>query len=246
MSTAVAKREPTESVQHEALQRIASQQTPKDEIRVRQGRGGAQLRYTDGAYVIRTLNQAFGWDWDFVADNEELLLNNGQPFEVKVRGILTVRLNGQAVTKTQFGCQPIEMLKNGQAPLSIGDCYKGAATDALKKCASMLGIALDLYDSDYKAEKYAMSEPEREPVRPVKLEAQQPKPQEVGPKTRDILNWLHEMNWGPTDLANYIYMQFDGLGVNDENVLKAIGALSAPQKNALHQMIKGEAESRRE
>src|SRR5262249_39960270 len=27
-------------------------------------------------------------------------------------------------------------------------CYKGAASDALKKCASLLGIALDLYDSD--------------------------------------------------------------------------------------------------
>ena len=211
MSTAVAKREPTESLQHEALQRIASQQTPKNEIRVRQGRGGAQLKYTDGAYVIRTLNQAFGWDWDFVADNEELLLNNGQPFEVKVRGILTVRLNGQAVTKTQFGCQPIEMLKNGQAPVSIGDCYKGAATDALKKCASMLGIALDLYDSDYKAEKYAEPESRRQ----VKPEVAQPTNAEAGElpthlkgQAGQICALARALKWAEPELTSLIQNTF--------------------------------------
>ena len=170
MSTAVAKREPAEvAEQHdgqvEAIKRILSQRTPDSEIRVRVGRGGMKLKYTDGPYVIRTLNAAFGWDWDFVADSEELLTNNGKPFEVKVRGSLTVRMGGRSITKTQYGCQPIEMLKNGEAPVSLGDAYKGAATDAMKKCASLLGVALDLYDSDYKAEKYAdAAEPEPVPV----------------------------------------------------------------------------------
>lgn len=131
-----------------ALARIATQETPKEEIRWRPGRGGSKLPYTDSAFVIRTLNEAFGWDWDFEADNEELLLVGDKPFEVKVRGRLTVRLNGLAVTKVQFGSQPIEYLKNSDIPVSIGDAFKGAATDALKKCASLLGIALDLYDSD--------------------------------------------------------------------------------------------------
>jgi len=159
--------------QLEAIKRILSQRTPAGEIRVRDGRGGQKLKYTDGAYVIRTLNEALGWDWDFVADNEELLMNGEIPFEIKVRGTLTVRMDGRTVTKTQYGCQPIEMKRDGTAPVSIGDCYKGAATDALKKCASMLGIALDLYDSDYKAEKYA--EPrEPEPVRSAPVNRPQP------------------------------------------------------------------------
>jgi len=161
MSTAVAKLEPTEmaepSRQLEAIKRILSQQTPKSEIRYRTGRGGKQLAYTDGPYVIRTLNEAFGWDWDFVADGEEMITKNGQPFEIKCRGMLTVRMGGRTITKTQYGCQPIE---GGDKAPSIGDCYKGAATDALKKCASLLGIALDLYDSDYKPEKYAEPEPQ--------------------------------------------------------------------------------------
>src|SRR5262249_50859054 len=136
------------SQQLDALRRIASQQTPKEETRWRKGKGGTQMPYTDVAYVIRELNEAFSWDWDFIADNEEILCNGEIPFEVKVRGKLTVRLNGQAVTKTQFGSVPIEYLRDGSAPVSIGDCFKGAASDALKKCASLLGIALDLYDSD--------------------------------------------------------------------------------------------------
>jgi hypothetical protein len=159
--------------QLEAIKRMLSQRTPSSEIRVREGRGGQKLKYTDGAYVIRTLNEALGWDWDFVADNEELLMNGDRPFEIKVRGTLTVRMNGRTVTKTQYGCQPIEMKRDGTAPVSIGDCYKGAATDALKKCASLLGIALDLYDSDYKAEKYA--EPgETEPVKPALVSKPRP------------------------------------------------------------------------
>ena len=165
------------------------------------------MKYTDGPYVIRTLNAAFNWNWDFVADCEELLLNNGQPFEVKVRGTLTVRLGGQAVTKTQYGCQPIEMLKSGQAPVSIGDAYKGAATDALKKCASMLGIALDLYDSDYRPEKY-----EQEVVRDIKLAGAQPTSKATG----YILAKIQELGWGIDKVKAWIEAEFAYSVVTDD------------------------------
>lgn len=131
-----------------ALHQIFTQETPKAEIRTRQGRGGRLLLYTDGAYVIKTLNEAFGWNWDFEADHEEILWIGERPFEARCRGKLVVRAGDVIVTKMQFGSQPIEMLKDGSAPVSLGDAFKGAATDALKKCASLLGIALDLYDSD--------------------------------------------------------------------------------------------------
>ena len=182
MTTAIAKRESDENKQLTALRQIAAQQTPQKEIRTRKGRGGQVFKYTDGAYVIRTLNEGFGWDWDFEADNEEVINFNGVPFEVRCRGRLTVRLNGQAVTKVQYGSQAIEFIKDKEgniiAPVTIGDAYKGAATDAMKKCASLLGVALDLYDSDYKAEKYA----EPEPVRNVKLDGAQPQPAPSGPR----------------------------------------------------------------
>lgn len=190
MTTAIAK---VENKQLDALRQISTQRTPDNEIRTRKGRGGMVFKYTDGAYVIRTLNQAFGHDWDFEADNEEIIDWLGQPFEVRCRGRLTVRLNGQAVTKVQYGSQAIEFIKERDkdgkvfivGPVSIGDCFKGAATDAMKKCASLLGIALDLYDSDYRADKYAT---EPEPTTPAEI--LRDLNQQMGYDDAALLKWL--------------------------------------------------------
>lgn len=133
---------------NQAQHEILTQATPGDEVRYRKGKGGREFPYTDPAYVIRTLNLAFGWDWDFEADNEDIFYANDRPFEAKVRGRLTVRNGDKIIVKVQYGCQPIEYLKDSDVPVSLGDAYKGAASDALKKCASLLGVALDLYDSD--------------------------------------------------------------------------------------------------
>jgi hypothetical protein len=132
----------------DAQRTILSQQTPKSEVRVRQGKGGMTLRYVDHAYVTRLLNNAFGWAWDFEILETELLTWDDKPFEVRCIGRLTVHANGATIVKTQCGSQAIEMLRDGSKPVTIGDAYKGSASDALKKCASLLGIALDLYDSD--------------------------------------------------------------------------------------------------
>lgn len=224
MSTALAK---VEDKQIEALRQIMTQATPQSEIRFRDDGRGGFFKYTDGAYVIRILNQAFGWDWDFVADHEELLMNGSTPFEVKVRGTLTVRYKGLSVTKTQYGCQPIKMLRNGSAPVSIGDCYKGAATDALKKCASLLGIALDLYDSDYKAEKYDEPDAEKEivvkmepkTVRKVKLEDIQP----TRPAS-ELRALCHKLGYGDDKLLKWLTYRYGLDGA--ESLGFALNALS--------------------
>src|SRR3990172_7607215 len=128
---------------NDAQYQILTQATPGDEVRYREGKGGRRFPYTDSAYVIRTLNLAFGWDWSFEADNEDIFYVNDRPFEAKVRGRLTVRSGDKTIVKVQFGCQPIEYQRNSpDMPVSLGDAYKGAASDALKKCASLLGIAL--------------------------------------------------------------------------------------------------------
>jgi len=223
--------------QLDALRLIAEQTTPKEEIRWRPGRGGARLPYTDTAYVIRALNQAFGWDWDFVADNEELLLNGARPFEVKVRGTLIVRLGGQSVTKTQFGCQPIEMLKDGSAPVSIGDCYKGAASDALKKCASLLGIALDLYDSD--SPVHGGREHQQSGERQQRQGPAQPSQPTAG-KAGQIRALASALKWDDAKLINEIFARFN-------IALESIGAietLDGGQQAELIQALKAELSAR--
>src|SRR5262245_33988269 len=230
-SYAVAKREAAEiaepSRQDEAIKRILSQRTPEKEIRKRPGRGGKELKYTDGAYVIRTLNEAFGWDWDVWADCEELLMKGETPFEVKCRGTLTVRMGGRTITKTQYGCQPID---NGP---SIGDCYKGAATDALKKCASLLGIALDLYDSDYKAEKYA----EPEPVKQVKLVGAPPHS-----PSEELLSLNRRLGYSEPQLLKWLIGKFNV----DANLTlhSAVGSLGAGELSQAIDIFRERLEAR--
>lgn len=133
---------------NETQRMMLEQKTAPQLIRFRAGRGGKQYPFVDIAEVIRALNDAFNWDWDFETDQEEILHVQGKPFEVKVRGRLTVRVSGRQLVKMQYGAQAIEFKKDSDEPVSLADCYKGAASDALKKCASELGLFLDLYDSD--------------------------------------------------------------------------------------------------
>jgi hypothetical protein len=123
------------------------QRTPKREIKMRQGRGGLQFAYVEHGYVTERLNLVFGFNWDFEIVDKQILED-----EVIVEARLTVRTpGGQTIVKTQFGGAEIKRHASGTRsgkPLSIADDYKAAASDALKKCASLLGIGLDLYGRD--------------------------------------------------------------------------------------------------
>jgi hypothetical protein len=123
------------------------QRTPSREIKMRAGRGGMQFAYVEHGYVTERLNLVFGFNWDFEIVDKQILDD-----EVIVEARLTVRTpGGQTIVKTQFGGAEIKRHASGARsgrPLSIADDYKAAASDALKKCASLLGIGLDLYGRD--------------------------------------------------------------------------------------------------
>lgn len=100
------------------------------------GRGG-QLTYGKGSQYIRRLNDVFGFDWEFLRGE---VRQDGA--SVSVEGTLKVYTPLGARTYQQFGSCKI----NGG--MAYGDAVKGAATDALKKCAMMIGIGLYLSESD--------------------------------------------------------------------------------------------------
>lgn len=120
-----------------------SQKTPSQFIKSRPGPGGISLAYVEVGYVISMLNQVFGYDWDFKVLDQQV----GKK-QVWVRGELTVRVKDHAVTKGQFGGADIKMNRSSGEAVSIADDLKAAASDCLKKCASMLGIAGDVYWKD--------------------------------------------------------------------------------------------------
>lgn len=125
---------------NEAQMAFITQRTPSQYIKTRPGPGGARLSYVEVGYVISMLNQIFGWDWDFKILDQQI----GKK-QVWVRGELSVRAKGHTITKAQFGGADIKFNRTTGEPISIADDLKAAASDCLKKCASMLGIAGDVY-----------------------------------------------------------------------------------------------------
>lgn len=126
--------------------------TPAQYIKKRPAKGGGTWDYVTGGYVRKCLNLMFGWDWSFDILDEKVLFG-----EVVVKGRLTCNIEKdgriRTINKVQFGNKDI-MYKKQPAPdgtkiaLSIGNDMKAAATDCLKKCASELGIAQDIYNKE--------------------------------------------------------------------------------------------------
>lgn len=123
--------------------------TPVEHVYTRPGKGGQKFSYVTGNYVTKVLNFVFGWNWDF-----EVIAHGKEGGQVWVQGKLTVKSpKGETITKTQFGRADIKTLKSTKEMLDFGNDLKSATTDALKKCASMLGIASDIYGKmEYKQE----------------------------------------------------------------------------------------------
>ena len=104
-------------------------------------KGGGTWDYVSGGYVRKVLNLMFGWDWDFEVVSEQVV---GK--QVIVKGKLTCRVNNRQIVKMQFGCKEVICRSGTETPLNLGNDFKAAATDALKKCAAELGIAADIYN----------------------------------------------------------------------------------------------------
>lgn len=106
-------------------------------------KGGVTLIHITGEQAITRLNEVLGPEnWDF-----KLVGHGATTVEVWVIGELTVRWpNGTVSVKQHVGNQDI-----ARGAGASSDTYKAATTDALKKCASLVGIGLYLFDADERA-----------------------------------------------------------------------------------------------
>jgi hypothetical protein len=128
---------------NQAQLNFINQKTPRQFIKSRPGPGGMRLSYVEVGYVINMLNQVFGYNWDFRVLDQQI----GKK-QVWVRGELTVKVGENAIVKGQFGGADIKSNRQTGDPVSVADDLKAAASDCLKKCASMIGIAGDVYWGD--------------------------------------------------------------------------------------------------
>jgi hypothetical protein len=117
-------------------------------IKTKPGGGGRKLAYVEGHEYIRRLNEAFEGRWTFEVVEHRVLDK-----DVVVLGKLITELG----SVMQFGGQPID---SGH---ELGDVLKAAATDALKKCSTHLGIGLHLYDDEPRPQTQAQGSPAAPP-----------------------------------------------------------------------------------
>ena len=110
-------------------------------------KGGTTLVYIPVSEVIARLNRIFGvygWSSQIIKCDRDAL----DPDFIVAHVRLTVSTDSWTkVQKDGFGGQKIKRTKQGEI-VDLGDEFKGAVSDALKKAAQQLGIGLYLSRSD--------------------------------------------------------------------------------------------------
>jgi hypothetical protein len=132
--------------------------------------GGRDLTYVDGEMVVSRLNEALGFDgWSFEVKGVTVLDD-----EVWAQGRLTVYSGERTIIREQTGGQIINRTRgqpaiaaqpaDGERPaiqaqparkgdvIELANDIKGAVTDCLKKCATLVGVGLYLYDPEERRE----------------------------------------------------------------------------------------------
>ena len=139
--------------------------TPKELIEERPIRGGGTAKYVEGWRFVERLNQAFGFLWgsriaNSIRDGDDIVVQGEISFKIPGRTIIrefpdgtkeTVIFEGIEITKAQFGGAQVKRYSRDGSGYSKGDQmdlgndYKAAGTDMLKKCAISMGMFQDVY-----------------------------------------------------------------------------------------------------
>jgi hypothetical protein len=108
------------------------------------------LTYITGEQAITRLTENLGvFGWSFEVKHSGV---NAEADEVWVHGRLEANFNGRAAVREQFGGAKIKRSRSSGIPIGIGDDFKAAATDSLKKCAQNLSVGLYLAHKDPQAQ----------------------------------------------------------------------------------------------
>lgn len=120
---------------------IAALSEPFDHLgQVPIGGGGtsAFIEWTDAKLRMDAAVGVDNWDWH-VSDLQ--IIGDVREGYAICKGSMTVRFpDGTSTTKEQFG---ESQYGQGGGGMTVGNAAKGASSDALKKCASLFGVAFD-------------------------------------------------------------------------------------------------------
>ncbi|MDQ6674844.1 MAG: RAD52 family DNA repair protein [Chloroflexota bacterium] len=112
------------------------------DVTFRDVRGGVEVTFISGEQVVSRLNEVLGVaGWSFRVLRHDI---NPDADEAWALGELVAEIDERTVVRQQFGSQKLKRSRSTGAPLDLGFDLKGASTDAMKKCASLLGVGLYL------------------------------------------------------------------------------------------------------
>lgn len=139
--------------------------------------GGTEITYVTGEMVTSRLNEVLGFDgWSFEVKDVKVLDN-----EVWALGRMTVYSGERTIVREQAGGQIINRNRQGEI-IELANDVKGAVTDTLKKCATLLGVGSYLYDEQERREVQAEM---RDAGRPKPAPKPQPSPTPINDAVRN-------------------------------------------------------------
>lgn len=170
-----AKRKPTATAKP-TVEEILNRPLPQAALKPMPHKQG--MTAISPIYVTDRMNEAFGiGGWQF----EPEVINDADKMVI-VRGVLTIpSINARIV---QFG---------GNDNRDRGDAYKGAATDALTKCCSYLGVGAHVWRNDEPSESEAAAKPSKKEFNHIaELEKVLEKHEEAANKLLEEIGWIND------------------------------------------------------
>jgi Rad52/22 family double-strand break repair protein len=117
---------------------------PQEMLRYHQGK---KLTYIPVAEVIARMNRVLGVDgWN--SEVVRIWREDDQPDWVLAHVRVTATIHGRTVFHDGVGGQQVKKLRSGSGVVDLGDEYKGAMSDALKKACQGFGVGIDLARTD--------------------------------------------------------------------------------------------------
>lgn len=134
--------------------------------------------YHSGEQIVTHLNRVLGPDgWSFhILDSGE----EADSDECWVFGQITAIINGATVVKQDYGSQAFKRRRDTGKFIAKWDDKKAATTDALKRCARLLGVGLDAWANERAPSWKPEERPEGNAPAPVSDSGPKPMPSSGG------------------------------------------------------------------
>lgn len=163
-------------------------------------KSGVSLVYLPISEVINRLNKVLGvenWSFEIISvRRDEVDID-----EIIAHVSLSAEIDGKSIVKHGFGGQSVKRQKKDNKPVDLGNDFKGAVSDALKKAAQQLGVGLYLARSTDAMDAEEAIDSPPQPVEP---------PSILDEKWNNFFSVVRSLNAEQKELLNNFWSTYSG------------------------------------